>query len=141
MCCVVLTEMMGDNIKVTLREIEDLHGVYSLAMHEVIRQVFVHCEDRGNLLTKIWKGLNSSYGNIKGLFEGKHSEYVEGLLRDLRLLRSDLDDRNDQLDVSGHNTQVEWLDAFRAAFGSIRKDFLLINIRAIVLLDEWWNDR
>jgi hypothetical protein len=54
-CAVLLAVAVGNMIQNSVNEIDTQHNVYALCLHELTRQVFVHCEDRGNLMLKAWK--------------------------------------------------------------------------------------
>lgn len=60
--------MMGANILRTVDEIKHLEHVYCLAMHELTRQVYVHCEDRGNLMMKVFEYVWRCYWTVSALF-------------------------------------------------------------------------
>ncbi len=54
MFCLIAVAV-GEMIAQSVADVDKQHQVYALCLHELTRQVFVHCEDRGNLMLKAWK--------------------------------------------------------------------------------------
>jgi len=86
---VLATALFNTSVSMTtediLRVIREAQRVYSIALHEIVRQVSVHCVERGQLLAKVW----SSYMVLFDLMES----VSEPLKDDVRLLRGKLIDQ------------------------------------------------
>eukprot|EP01105_Mastigella_eilhardi_P022176 TRINITY_DN5447_c0_g1_i1.p1 TRINITY_DN5447_c0_g1~~TRINITY_DN5447_c0_g1_i1.p1 ORF type:complete len:820 (-),score=235.45 TRINITY_DN5447_c0_g1_i1:84-2522(-) len=77
-----LTETLEENQKKNLGPIDmvkEAQQLYSICIHEVIRQVYVQCMERGQLLEKIWKRYLQLFEHVLKIREREQNAYNQKL--------------------------------------------------------------
>eukprot|EP01112_Ceratiomyxa_fruticulosa_P015466 TRINITY_DN4547_c0_g1_i1.p1 TRINITY_DN4547_c0_g1~~TRINITY_DN4547_c0_g1_i1.p1 ORF type:complete len:838 (+),score=208.06 TRINITY_DN4547_c0_g1_i1:368-2881(+) len=77
-----LNDMLAENVaKVQdpVEAVKEAQQLYSMCFHEIIRQVYVHCAERGQLMEKVWYRYLQLFEHILRLREAERSRYQRRL--------------------------------------------------------------